>query len=83
MHSYLNKRKQKVQIDNKFSSESTVIAGLPQGSIDRSLLFNLLVNDLVFFIQYCALSNYAGDNNLFSMGETKIKLKPSFFQISR
>ena len=27
MHSYLNNRKQQVQINNKFSSESTVIAG--------------------------------------------------------
>ena len=27
MHSYLNNRKQQVQISNKFSSESTVIAG--------------------------------------------------------
>ena len=29
MHSYLNNRKQQVQINNKFSSESTVIAGFP------------------------------------------------------
>ena len=70
MHSYLNNRKKQVQINNKFSSESTVIAGVPQGSIDGPLLFNLFINDLVFFIQYCTLSNYADDNNLFSMGKT-------------
>ena len=29
MHSYLNNRKQQVQINNKFSSEITVIAGVP------------------------------------------------------
>ena len=46
MHSYLNNRKQQVQINNKFSSESTVIAGVPQGSIDGPLLFNLFTNDL-------------------------------------
>ena len=75
MHSYLNNRKQQVQIKNKFSSESTVIAGVPQSSIDGLLLFNLFVNDLVFFIQYCTLSNYADDNNLFSMGKTKDQAK--------
>ena len=75
MHSYLNHRKQKVQINNKFSSENTVIAGVPQGSIDGPLLFNLFVNDLVFFIKYCTLSNYADDNNLFSMGKNKDEVK--------
>ena len=34
MHSYLKNRKQKVQINNKFSLERHVIAGVPQGSID-------------------------------------------------
>ena len=75
MHSYLNNRKQQVQINNKFSSESTVIAGVPQGSIDGPLLFNLYVNDLVFFIQYCTLSNYAADNNLFSISKNKDQVK--------
>ena len=39
MHSYLRNRKQQVQINNKFSSESTVIACVPQGSIDGPLTF--------------------------------------------
>ena len=75
MDSYLNNRKQQVQVNNKFSSESTVVAGVPQGSIDGPLLFNLFINDLVFFIQYCTLSNYADDNNLFSMGKNKDQVK--------
>ena len=75
MHSYLNNRKQQVQINNKFSSGSTVIAGVLQGSIDGPLLFNLFINDLVFFIQFCALTNYAYDNHLFSMGKNKDQVK--------
>ena len=49
MKSYLKNRKEKVQINNKFSSKRDVIAGVPQGSIDCSLLFNLFINDLAFF----------------------------------
>ena len=75
MHSYLNNRKQQVQINNKFSSESNVIAGVPQGSIDGLLLLILFINDLVFFIQYCTLGNYADDNNLFSVGKSKDQVK--------
>ena len=77
MHSYLSNRKQQVQINNKFSSESPVITGVLQDSVDGPLLFNLFINDLVFFIQYCTLSHYADDNNLFSMGKSKDQAKTS------
>ena len=75
MHSYLKNRKQKVQINNKFSVERNVIAGVPQGSIDKVLLFNLFINALVFFIQYGVVSNYADDNNLFVIGKNKEDIK--------
>ena len=39
------------------------------------LLFDFFINDLAFFIQYCTLSNYADDNNLFSMGKNKDQFK--------
>ena len=52
MLSYLNSRKKQIQINTKFSSESTAIAGVPQGLLDGPLLFNLFMNDCVYFIQY-------------------------------
>ena len=78
MKSYIKSRKQKVQINNKFSSERDVIAGAPQGSIDSPLLFNLFINDLVFFIEQCTLSNYADDNNLSISGEDTELIKSMF-----
>ena len=63
MCSYLKKCKQKVVINNSASTTQTMIAGVPQGSIDP-LLFNLLINDLVLFIKYAALGNYTDGNNL-------------------
>ena len=75
MHSCLKNRKQQVRINNKFSSENIVIVGVPQGSIDGPLFVNLLINDLIFFMQYCTISNYTDDNNLFSMGKNKYKIK--------
>ena len=72
MCSYLKKRRQRVQINNKFSSLEKVIVS-PQGSIDGPLLFNLFINDRSLFICFSTLSNDAGDNNLFAAG-TDIQL---------
>ena len=74
-HSYLQSRKQKVLINNKFNLERNIIAGVPQGSIDGPLLLNLFINGLVFFIQYSVLSNFADDNNLFVIGKNKEDIK--------
>ena len=80
MCSYLKNRKQRVQINNNFSATKSVIAGVPQGSIDGPLLFNLFINDLVLFLTETMLSNYADDNNLFSTGRdlNKVTLAKDF-----
>ena len=62
-------------INNKKSSSEVVTAGVPQGSIDCSLLFNLFINNLVLFLDTTVLSNYADDNNLYAIGDEKEKTK--------
>ena len=64
-----------VQINNKFSSERDVFAGVPQGSIDGPLLLDLFINDLTFFIEQSTLSNYVDDNNFLISGEDKELIK--------
>ena len=73
MCSYLKNGRQRVQINNKFSSLKEVIVGVTQGSIDEPLIFNLFINDIFLFICFSTLSNYADDNHLFTTG-TDIQL---------
>ena len=44
-------------------------------SIDGTLLFDLFINDLVHYLTKIMLSNYADDNNLFSIGKDIDKVK--------
>ena len=60
--SYLIDLWEALQINNNFSSNKTVHAGAPQGSIDGPLLFNVFMDDLKPLLFETYLSNYADDN---------------------
>ena len=71
----MKNRKQRAQLDNNCATTKAAIAGVPEGFIDGSLLFNLFINDLVLFLTEIMLSNYANDYNLFSIGKDIDKIK--------
>ena len=71
LYSYLKNRTQKVVINNKTNSSEVVIAGVPQGSIDLPLVFNLFINELILFLYTTVLSNYEDGNNLYAIGNDK------------
>ena len=48
IHSYLNKRLQKTNVNCDFSLWKEIFSGVPQGSILGLLLFNIHINDIFF-----------------------------------
>ena len=64
-------------INNSSSTTETVLAGVPQLSIDGPLFFNIFMKDLVLFTQYTILGKYTDDSNISNGRSDKDNLKKS------
>ena len=64
--SYLTERKQATRLNNVYSTFQLILSGVPQGSILGPILFNIFLNDFIYFIETANVHNYADDNTLTS-----------------
>lgn len=71
---YLQQRRQYVEIGGKRSNIRNLNTGVPQGSILGPLLFNIYINDIVNIAPNIKFIIYADDASLFLAGDKPIQL---------
>ena len=71
VYDYLSNRKQRVKLNETFSSWRDLEYGVPQGSILGPLLFNIHLCDLLYFLDDLDIANYADDTTLYTVKGNK------------
>ena len=70
INSYLTERKQRVKINDQFSSWLDIVVGVPQGSILGPLLFNIFLCDMFLFCNDIDFARYADGNTPYCIDKT-------------
>ena len=73
----MSNRKQRIKINNVFSSWKDLILGVPQGSVFRPLLSNIYLNDLFFFLKDVGICNFADDTTTHTSDESLVNVLKS------
>ena len=71
IHDYLSNRKQRVKVNDAYSSWKDIVYGVPQGSILGPLLFNIHLCDLFYFLEGLEIASYADDTTIYTVNEKK------------
>ena len=70
LQGYLSNPTQRVKLDSTFSSWLKILLGVPQGSILGPLLFNIFLNDMLWFVEKTDICNFADDNTIYSCAKS-------------
>ena len=58
----MSDRKQRIRVNNSYSTWFEILFGVPQGFILGPLLFNIFLINLFFILNKMDIANYAEDN---------------------
>ena len=68
---YLSNRKQRIKVNDAYSSWKDIFCGVPQGSILGPLLFDIHLCDLLYFLEDLDIASYADDTTIYTVSEKK------------
>ena len=71
IHDYLLNRKQRVKVNDAYSSWKDIFYAVPQGSILGPLLINIHLCDLSYFLEDLDIASYADNTTIYTVSEKK------------